>query len=71
LETLVWLGAAVSVLGLLGILGCILSVVRARRAGMNDADLRARLRRIVVWNMAALLTSATGLGLVAVGVILA
>lgn len=71
METLVWLGAAVSVLGLLGILGCILSVVRARRAGMNDADLRARLRRIVVWNMAALLTSATGLGLVAVGVILA
>ena len=71
MQTLVWIGAALSVIGLAGILGCIVAVMRARRAGLADADLRLRLQRVVAWNMAALLTSAIGLGLVAVGVILA
>ena len=70
METLVWIGAALSVAGLVGILGCILAVLRARRAGLPDAELRAHLRRVVAWNMGALMTSALGLGMVAVGIIL-
>ena len=42
-------------------------MLRARRAGLADAELRALIRRIVAWNMAALGASGLGLMLVAVG----
>ena len=70
MEYAVWAGAALSVLGLLGLVACIVAVWRARRAGLADDAMRARLQRVVAWNLASLLTSALGLALVAVGVIL-
>lgn len=70
METLIWAGAALSVAGLAGILWCIVAVWRARRAGLDDAALRARLQRVVLWNLVALLASGLGLGMVAIGVLL-
>ena len=70
MEALIWIGTALALVGLVGIVGCIVTVVRARRAGLDDATLRARLQSVVGWNLASLLTSALGLGLVTVGVIL-
>lgn len=67
---LVIAGTVVSLLGLVGILGCILAVWRAKRAGYDDATLRGRLQRVVAWNLAALFLSAIGLGLIAVGLLL-
>ncbi|MEE4120456.1 MAG: hypothetical protein V2I65_15750 [Paracoccaceae bacterium] len=71
MDGLILAGAALSLAGLGGILWCIVTVWRAKRAGLDDAALRARLQRIVTVNLAALLISALGLGLIAVGLILA
>ncbi|KEP70796.1 hypothetical protein DL1_13275 [Thioclava dalianensis] len=70
MDYLIWTGAVVSVLGLAGIFYCILTVARAKRAGLDDAALRARLQRVVVVNMAALFISVIGLMMVVVGIFL-
>ena len=70
MEWLIWLGAAVSLAGLAGLFACIAAVWRARRAKLPDDAMRAKLQRVVAWNLASLFTSAIGLALVAVGVIL-
>ena len=71
MELLVWVGAAISAAGLSGLVWCIFAIARARRAGLSDDQMRARLRQAVTVNMAAFLTSVLGLILVIVGVILA
>ncbi len=70
MEYLIWIGAAVAVLGLAGILGCVVSVLRAKRQGLDDDAMRARLQRLVAWNMGSLMISALGLAAVVVGIIL-
>jgi len=70
MEILIWAGAAVTLAGLAGILGCVVAVIRARRASLPEPELRAQLQRVVAWNLGALLVSALGLGLVAVGILL-
>lgn len=67
-EILVWLGTALSVTGMAGILWCILRVARARRAGLEDGELRAAVQAVVPWNLGALLLSVLGLIMVIVGV---
>ncbi len=70
MDTLIWIGAAITVLGLLGLLYCILLVVRARRAQLPDADMRAAMLRALVWNVGALALSGLGLVMVVFGVML-
>ncbi|MFD0979398.1 hypothetical protein [Tropicimonas aquimaris] len=70
MELLIWIGAAISLLGLTGIVGCVVAVTRAKRAGLGDEAMRARLQKVVAWNLGSLFTSAIGLAMVAVGVIL-
>lgn len=69
-ETLVWIGAALSLVGLAGLIWCILRVVRARRAKLPNEEMRAVLQSVLPMNMAALFLSVIGLMLVVVGVIL-
>ena len=68
---LVWIGAAISVTGLAGLVWCIIAIGRARRSGLREEEMRARLRQAVTVNMAAFMMSVLGLILVIVGVILA
>lgn len=70
MDTVIWSGAAVSIVGLLGIVWCIVLALRARRAGLDDAAMRARLQRLVALNMGALLLSVLGLMLVGAGILL-
>jgi hypothetical protein len=70
LEILVWIGAAVTLAGFFGIIWSIVAVTRARKAGLDDAALRARLNAILPLNVGALFLSFLGLMLVMVGVIL-
>lgn len=70
METLVWAGAAITLLGVAGLVWCIVTVVRARRAGLDDAALKARLQRVVALNLGALFVSAIGLMMVIVGIFL-
>ncbi len=71
MEALVWLGAFVSVLGLAGLIWCIVTVWKARKAGLDDDALRAKLQQVVPLNTGALFLSMTGLMLVVVGILLA
>lgn len=70
MDRLVMAGAAVTLVGLAGLVWCIWTVAAARRAGLSDADLRARLQRVVALNFAALLVSAIGLMMVVAGILL-
>lgn len=70
MQGLIWIGAAVSLAGVAGLVWCILTVARARREGLPEAEMRARLQGIVAWNLAALAVSALGLMLVIVGIVL-
>lgn len=70
MESLVWVGAVISVIGLLGLMACIVVVARAKRAKLEDAEMRARLARVIPLNLGALLLSVLGLMLVIVGIFL-
>jgi hypothetical protein len=70
MDLLVWIGAAISALGLVGIIYSIVAVAKARRAGLSDDDLRARISRILPVNLGSLFLSVIGLMMVIVGVAL-
>lgn len=70
MEWLVWIGAAVT---LAGVAGLVLSILRVRAARANSADeaaLRESLRRVIPLNLGALLLSVLGLMMVVVGLLL-
>lgn len=71
MQALIWIGAALTLTGVLGLGYCVLRVLRAKRAGLEDAALQAELRRVVAINLGAIGVSTLGLMLVIAGVILA
>ena len=70
MEILIWIGSILSLLGLLGLLWCIKTVLRAKKAAVSDEELRVSLQKVVPYNMAALFLSAIGLMLVILGIML-
>lgn len=68
---LIWIGATLSVIGLIGIIYSIVAVTKAKRAKLEDAELRARMSKILPINLGALLVSVIGLMCVIVGIVLA
>jgi hypothetical protein len=70
MDILIWIGAAVTALGFVGVIWSIILVVRAKRAGLDDAGMRQRLQTAMPVNVGALLLSVLGLMLVVVGIIL-
>ena len=59
-----------AVLGLLGLVWCIVRVAKAKRANLSDDELRAAIQSVVPINMGALFLSVLGLMLVVIGVFL-
>ena len=70
MEILIWIGSILSILGLIGLLWCIKTVIKAKKLADSDEELRTILQKIVPLNMAALFLSATGLMLVILGIML-
>ena len=70
MQNLIWIGAVVTLLGLAGLIWCILKVQRARKKGLDDAALKAELQKVIALNLGALLLSAIGLMMVVVGILL-
>ena len=68
MDLLVWIGAAVSFVGLIGLVMSILKVNRARKAGLSDEDLRAAVQKVLPLNLGALALSVLGLMMVIVGI---
>ncbi len=69
-DGVIWGGAALTTLGLAGIIWCIVTVTRAKRRKQDDAALRAAMKTVVVVNMAALGASVIGLLMVVMGIML-
>ncbi len=69
-DAIIWGGAALALTGVAALIWCILTVARARSAGLDDAAMRDRMRRVLTINMAALAVSMIGLMLVVVGIFL-
>ncbi len=70
MQAMVWTGVALTLSGLAGLVWCIVLAMRAKRAGGSEAEVRARLQRVVVWNLGAMGLSALGLGAVVFGLFL-
>lgn len=70
-DLVIWTGAAISLLGLLGLIWCILSVSRAKRAKLDDDAMRKVLKSAIPLNLGALFLSVIGLMMVIVGIFLA
>ena len=71
MEILIWVGTALAAAGLIGILACVYVVMKARKAALSDEAMRAKLQKVLAWNMGAFMLSAFGLILVVVGIFLA
>lgn len=69
MEILIWLGAAVTIIGFLGVVWSIVLVWRARRSDLDDVAMRQRLQRVLPINLGALLLSVLGLMLVVLGIL--
>ena len=70
MELLIWIGSILSILGLVGLLWCIKTVLNAKKLATSDEELRSSLQKAVPLNMAALFLSAIGLMLVILGIML-
>lgn len=70
MQALIWIGAAMTLGGVAGLIYCVLRTLKARKAGLPEEAMRAELQRVVTINMAALGLSALGLGLVVAGILL-
>lgn len=67
MEWLIWIGAAISVLGLIGLFLSIAKVYRARKSGLPDEELRAAVQAAMPLNLASLFLSVIGLMVVMLG----
>lgn len=67
---LIWGGAVLTAIGLAGILWCITTVARAKRARLPDDAMRSTMQRVVAVNMGALAASMLGLMAVVLGIML-
>ncbi|WP_296476579.1 hypothetical protein [Roseinatronobacter sp.] len=70
MDTLIWIGAAISLAGVAGLFWCIFYVIKLRKQSLEDAELRARMQKAVIMNFAALAVSTLGLMMVVVGIFL-
>jgi hypothetical protein len=70
MQAMIWIGAALTLLGVAGLGYCVMKALRARKAGLDEAAMRRELQSVVTLNMAALGVSALGLMLVVAGIAL-
>ena len=70
MDLLIWIGSILSILGLIGLVWCIKTVLKAKKLAKSDEELRISLQKVVPLNMAALFLSAIGLMLVILGIML-
>ena len=70
MDGLIWTGAAISCLGVVGLVLSIIKVNRARKAGLDDEALRAAVQKVLPLNLGSLFLSVIGLMMVIVGIFL-
>lgn len=68
MDVLIWAGATLSFLGLVGLVYCIVRVAKARKARMTDDELRAEVKAVMPINLGSLFVSVLGLMMVILGI---
>ena len=68
MDVLIWAGATLSFLGLVGLVYCIVRVARARKAQLDDEALRAEVKAVMPINLGSLFVSVLGLMMVILGI---
>lgn len=71
MEVLIWIGAALTMVGVATLVWCIVLAMRAKNSGLPDDQIKAQLQKVVALNLGALAISGVGLMAVIFGVILA
>lgn len=71
MEWAIWIGAALTIIGVLLLVYCIVAAVKAKGSGLPEAQMKERLQKVVTLNLAALALSALGLMAVIVGIVVA
>ncbi|MCU0815528.1 MAG: hypothetical protein MUF74_03315 [Cypionkella sp.] len=69
MEIMVWIGTGLTLIGVAGLIWCILLALKAKRSGLPDDQIKAQLQRVVTLNLGALAISGIGLMFVVFGVI--
>ncbi|MFT6673854.1 MAG: protein-S-isoprenylcysteine O-methyltransferase Ste14 [Sulfitobacter sp.] len=67
-DWIIWSGAGLSLLGLVGLVWCIIKVTRAKRANLDDEAMRGVLKTALPLNIGSLFLSVIGLMMVIVGI---
>ena len=67
---LIWGGAAVSMVGLIGLLFSMYKVASAKKNTTSDEDLRISIQAVMPLNLASLFLSVLGLMSVTIGVLI-
>lgn len=70
MQMLIWFGGTLTLVGLFLIFSVIRGAMKLRKAGLSEEQSRAELAKLVPRNLAALMLSFLGLGIVVVGVVL-
>ena len=67
---MIWPGAVVALIGVLGLGYCIFAAAKARREKLDASQMKARLQGLVAMNMGGLAISSIGLMMVVIGILL-
>lgn len=67
---LIWIGAALALLGLVGLLWCIRRAAQLRNANLEDDAARAEMQRLIFAHMASMGGAFLGIGLAVAGLLL-
>ena len=70
MSLLIWIGTAITLAGLAGLVWVIRKASSLKDAGLTDAEIKARLERLTAPNLAALAIAAIGLMCVVLGIVL-
>lgn len=68
MDLLIWIGAAITSIGVCGLLWTVVLVRAAKKVATNDDDLRKRLGKVIPINLGMLLLSVMGLMAVILGI---
>lgn len=68
MPALIWSGAAISFVGLMGLVYCIVSGFKLRKRQLDEDAMRAALQKLIPVNFGSLLLSVLGLCCVIVGI---
>ncbi|UZD91684.1 hypothetical protein [Cognatishimia activa] len=68
MEWLVWIGTAISLVGLAGLIMSIVRVAGLKKQNLPDEELRAAVQKVMPLNLGSLFLSVIGLMTVMVGI---